>query len=985
MHHYALLFCIEINLQKYIFFPNTLFFSFFYYLCKIIIGESYRPIVAVNSKNMRIINFVLALLFVAVSSLQVEAQRVLNPSGNNIGIIPTPQQVQYLPGSVATQSHIGSFCDQVVLICATNDGHSPVPSYVQKGQLYRISPTDKPSKKKLSKLLPAYYVCLLDKIDGATNQAEAYKIVIKQDSLIVYYVQPKGLHNAVGTLRALTERWDEVPCMIITDYPAYANRAWQDDISRGPVTNADCALFFTTFLGRYKLYTASPYTEHTLFNQFYNDLCHPQGNNSYTALPSYVDIIANLQCFGHFEKTLRVPFYWKMKDSPYNIDPTSHDALALVQSQIANTKLQFPRCHYFNINCDETEALGSGRARAWVDSLGANEAYCYHINNVYRMVKDSANEVLMWGDIVAKSPDMISKLPSDMNFICWNYSPSTDFSEPLRPFVEAKAHYGNPFWVAPSTCHYSSIQASTENYINNIAFFARDGYRYGASGILTTTWDDSGLDLLLDSPHALAWAAEMSWNPLRETQPDKAMAELQQREADFNANYNALNAHARFAVLDQSQIFDSNIVLSQTQQYLQRYANPYRHPLTDLIYAVSHLYSHPLVADWYRTAALQQPLLDFFPSLVDSTALFRADSVIELVSQICRRYDLPSLNEITYPQPKLILASMEFPATSLYALHRLQATAFKARLRCHLYQAYTHPSPELIRDCKAEIQFMVDILHSLKREYLALWDLENGSYSRDLVCLHFDNIAAELLTADRHVFIHSATVAGQTLVSLSSLFGHLPIYYTTDGRQPSQATLSYGGPFAIDRSCEVKAVSYNEWDEPSYTSQYTLCHKGIGALRELRSEYSTYRDAYSGGGRTALLDGQLGADNTYADGHWQGYWGNDIDAVLDLGKASSVNSITMRFFQHTFDWILVPNKIDVYTSKDGHSWTLARSQDFNPDFRHTTPHVETYSLQHLALTTRFLRVVVHNPGPLPDFHGAHGQPSYLFADEIVIE
>ena len=35
-------------------------------------------------------------------------------------------------------------------------------------------------------------------------------------------------------------------------------------------------------------------------------------------------------------------------------------------------------------------------------------------------------------------------------------------------------------------------------------------------------------------------------------------------------------------------------------------------------------------------------------------------------------------------------------------------------------------------------------------------------------------------------------------------------------------------------------------------------------------------------------------------------------------------------------------------------------------------------------STRYLRVVVPNPGPLPSWHPAPGQPSYLFTDEIIV-
>jgi hypothetical protein len=142
---------------------------------------------------------------------------------------------------------------------------------------------------------------------------------------------------------------------------------------------------------------------------------------------------------------------------------------------------------------------------------------------------------------------------------------------------------------------------------------------------------------------------------------------------------------------------------------------------------------------------------------------------------------------------------------------------------------------------------------------------------------------------------------------------------------------------------------------------------------------------YSGGGDNALSDGILGSDEAYDDGHWQGYWGQDVDAEYDFGNATQVKTITMRFLQNTNAWILAPETIEVYSSNDGTNWKLIRTEHFTPDFHYYGAIVHTHAIRNLKINSRYLRVVAKNPGKLPQWHPGKGGDSYLFVDEIVIE
>jgi hypothetical protein len=222
------------------------------------------------------------------------------------------------------------------------------------------------------------------------------------------------------------------------------------------------------------------------------------------------------------------------------------------------------------------------------------------------------------------------------------------------------------------------------------------------------------------------------------------------------------------------------------------------------------------------------------------------------------------------------------------------------------------------------------------------------------------------------------------MVQLRTLYNDRPIYYTLDGSEPTASSTLYEGPFPLERSATIKAISYNEYGEGVVIEQYLLSHLGMGAKITLNTKYSTYKAIYSGGGPEALIDGQLGSNTTYADGHWQGYWGDSIDAVIDFGKPTEIHEVSMRFMQNTFDWILAPTQIKVFRSADGDNWTLVADKHFGMNPRETGMRLKHYVVELGSTGSRYLRVVVPNPSPLPSWHPAPGQPSYLFADEIIV-
>ena len=821
------------------------------------------------------------------------------------------------------------------------------------------------------------------------NWSQAYRLTIEPRKITIEYEGAKGLEYARLTLAQLRRLHETMPCCIITDWPAYKYRGWMDDQSRGPVPHAAYRQRQWQTLHALKYNFCNYYTEHTLYQPEFPDLA-PAYLADCTPHP---DEVINLQLFAHAEKTLRVPFYQYMMDSKANFDPSNEATYDFLRKRIKAAYDRIPNSLFFIINCDETEQLGTGRAKKLVDEKGADQVYVDFINRCYEMVKSEGTDALtqlrtnairvaMWGDIVSKNPEMMRQLPADMTYIMWAYEPLDSFTHLIRPFK----NQGNPFWVAASTGHSATMTSTPQRYIKNIANLYRDGYRDGAEGAMLTCWDDNGEALFDNSWHAQYWAAEMAWNPLKTDDPE----ELRQREAQFNENYERLF----YGASTTQSLCDSSPVSGEQQNRMSASANCSpasgelpagvrgKHPLTDQLYAVGALMYNSTVGDWYTSAALLEPLLNFNPDNTAPAMGERVETVRHLIDGI--------------------LVDSAVNPHAHYALCRIALTADKCHLRMAIHSALE--IPDMYSDCRGYAEDYLLALTDLKREDLRLWDQENGDYERYVVMNRYDALAREVLDLDRHVFMSVGSgecvvdsARGQVLptthyplptVTLRTLYNDRPIYYTLDGSEPDSTATRYNGPFPLERSATIKAVSYNEYGEGVISEQYLLSHLGMGARITLNTQYSTYKAVYSGGGPEALVDGQLGSSATYADGHWQGYWGDSIDAVIDFGKPTEIHEVGMRFMQNTFDWILAPTQIKVYASSDGKDWTLVADKHFAMDPRETGMRLKKYVVslnsQFTIHNSQFLRIVVPNPGPLPTWHPAPGQPSYLFTDEIVI-
>ena len=249
----------------------------------------------------------------------------------------------------------------------------------------------------------------------------------------------------------------------------------------------------------------------------------------------------------------------------------------------------------------------------------------------------------------------------------------------------------------------------------------------------------------------------------------------------------------------------------------------------------------------------------------------------------------------------------------------------------------------------------------------------------------YDDLAMELQQIEYLPFIESTTDdEDNAAIDLKTIFANKDIHFTTDGKEVTQSDPIFDTPFALERPCVVKAACFNELGEAIRTERYFRYHLAMGRLKKLNSPAGNYRPEYSGGGDNALVDGSLGGDS-YMDGHWQGLYGIDADLEIDFGKDATANSIEIGFLVNAHDWILRPDKVVVYTSMDGVSYQPYKTFPVTTEVKREGNFVFREKFETPNLSTRYLRIVVKNPGKLPEGLPGAGYDSWIFMDEIVVE
>lgn len=794
----------------------------------------------------------------------------------------------------------------------------------------------------------------------ASYHPESYYLTINENNIEIKASTFRGLYYGIQSLKQIFSYAEAthsaIPCCTIHDVPVLNIRGWMDDISRGPIPTVEFIKLEIKTLSEYKLNFFNLYSENVFKSNHYPDLAPMDGLTAdeikeielYADL-HFVEFSGNQQAFGHMEKVLKNPNYAHLGDDLSILNPGNPETIQFLDQYLTEISSLY-KSPFFNINCDETEGLGNGNAKPYVDQVGKSQAYINHIITIHNILKKQQKKVLLWADIMVKDPEISKQLPKDLIPIFWAYHVAESFNSSLEQLAKG----GYQFLVAPGTSSWGTILPDYNTYTQNIAVMVRDGARNNTLGMLNTSWDDSGESLFQSVWHAQAWGAEMAWNPCKEIQKDQFQVELQNRLEQFDRNYSIY----RFGIEGFSTIYKQILHIQNSN--------------TDKIGTFR--------TTWDR-------LTNFQPELT-SSAFKQFNEQVILQSDLAKTELKEFQRKVRHNRTDLDFF--------VYGLDRLKLNANKNLFRKMIYDQLQSSNDSIRESIVAENKKLELELQQLKTNYLQLWDFECRPFFKDQNITKYEFFKKEcrdILFYIQIIPTHinriefpqgTPTSKSETIIILKPLFKNENIYYnyTADGTVPTRNSNKYNFYIPISLRGTLTTLTYNEKDELLFQTATIEPHLGIGTITKLVSPYSTYKPEYSGGGVYALGDGFKGS-SSFADGRWQGFQGNDIVVEYNFFSTKMIQSIETDFYQNCLGWILAPAQIELYISDNGADYKLFKTLDMQEIGEHDTGIFKgTWS--QLNIETQYLKIVIKNKGKLPAWHSSPGSESYIFCDEIVI-
>lgn len=371
--------------------------------------------------------------------------------------------------------------------------------------------------RRLDRLLAAHGLAI-----GKEFNAQGYVLDAQPERIVVAAPTDQGLFYGVQTLRQLLgqDPQDPAACPAVTirDWPAMQWRGVQDDLSRGPIPTLAYMERQIRILSSYKINMLGLYMENVF--QFKNQpLIAPRGAALTPAEVKklvayahryYVTILPEQEAFGHLHKVLRLEMYNKLAETPHGgvLSPVQPGSFALMKSMLTEEAPLFPG-PFFHIGADETSELGQGQTKELAEKEGLGAVYLNFITRIDEMLAPYHKQIMFWGDIAVKYPQLLRTLPANMIAVAWDYSDAKNFDALLEPYKKA----GMRTFVSPGASNWSRIFPDFETAFLNIRNFVRDGQKFGSMGMLNTTWNDDGESLVDMSWPALVYGAACSWQP----------------------------------------------------------------------------------------------------------------------------------------------------------------------------------------------------------------------------------------------------------------------------------------------------------------------------------------------------------------------------------------------------------------------------------------------------------------------------------------
>ncbi len=360
------------------------------------------------------------------------------------------------------------------------------------------------------------------------SSGEGYTLSVRENKISITAQGSAGAFYGIQTLRQLIkENGLSVPCCQIDDAPDFPYRGFYHDISRGRVCRLETLKKIADMLSYFKMNSLQLYVEDVFtFKELEGIVAEESALTPEEILEldeychaRFIDLVPSLATFGHLFTLLQsdrycdiselghhkmTRNYWLERQWHHTVDVYNPKTIQVIGSMLEQYIPLF-RSKYFNICCDETLDLCSGKNQG----KDKGDAYFYHLDKLIKIVKAHGKTPMIWGDECMARPETAKeRVPKDTIILNWCYHKHV--SEWIPKFYY---ELGFQQIVCPGTSCWDNFVENIDISTGNISAFASHAKKYGALGILNTNWGDFGHVCPFNcNLYGALYGAQKSWN-----------------------------------------------------------------------------------------------------------------------------------------------------------------------------------------------------------------------------------------------------------------------------------------------------------------------------------------------------------------------------------------------------------------------------------------------------------------------------------------
>ncbi|MHC4944038.1 MAG: sulfatase-like hydrolase/transferase [Planctomycetota bacterium] len=187
-----------------------------------------------------------------------------------------------------------------------------------------------------------------------------------------------------------------------------------------------------------------------------------------------------------------------------------------------------------------------------------------------------------------------------------------------------------------------------------------------------------------------------------------------------------------------------------------------------------------------------------------------------------------------------------------------------------------------------------------------------------------------------------------------------------------------GAPQKNDGDPDIwKALSLRRFKARVSKVSHLAVNKPVRLLNDVPVEYSDYH-------MSVLTDG-IRATSFYRDGYWIGIEGEDLEAMVDLGKVEKISHVGIGFLEDHNAWIFLPEHVEFSLSRDGTTFQPGEKVAVKKPDKMRSVVTRDISQQFESASARFIKVKAASIKTCPEWHKGAGGKAWLFADEIIVK